>query len=196
MLPESSPCSKFGKVHPLLTSPPVCLTSLSTYHVVIVAQLFQRKLHGDLEYPAISPENKELHLHSPWAKMEFRDYNVATLLLSNLHSLYSNVHNCPSRVPYSNSSSGPGPDPESYGALSQHMAGEVTRQRTGEVLLLTPRDKVLLPHLWVSFPVFSSGLCSVVELLGVLEAIFPRKSFGSNFPAHVTDLMSWAPRGL
>lgn len=139
MLPESSPCSKFGKIHPLLTSPHVCLTSLSTDHVVIVAQLFQRKLHGDLEYLAISPENKGLHLHSPWAKMEFRDYNMATLLLSNLHSLYSSVHNCPSRVPYSNSSSGPGPDPESHGALSQHVAGEVTRQRTGEVLLLTPR---------------------------------------------------------
>lgn len=34
----------------------------------------------------------------------------------------------------------------------------------------------------------------MVELLGGLEIIFPRKSTGDNFPAHVTDLTSRSPQ--
>ena len=110
------------------------------------------------------------------------------MLLSYLHSLCSNVHRCLLRVPYSNSSLVQDLT-EGHGAFSLHVMCEITGQQTGVGLRRAPSDKVLLPYLWVSLPAFASALRSVVELLlGGKETIFPRKSTGDNFPAHVTDL--------
>lgn len=81
-----------------------------------------------------------------------------------------------------------------HGALSLHVTGEITGQQAGVGLRPAPCNEVVLPHLWVSLPVFTSALGSVVELLGGLETIFPRQSTGDNFPAHVTDLTSGSPQ--
>lgn len=117
---------------------------------------------------------------------------MTAMLLSYLHSLCSNVHNCPLRVPYRNSSLVQDLS-KGHGALSLHVTGEITGQQTGVGLRPAPRDSLSSPPV-VSLPAFTSALGSVVELLGGLETIFPRKSTGDNFPAHVTDLTSRSPQ--
>lgn len=150
----------------------------------------------DPECDTVSPENKDFCWHKPQARFPFSSSTVDKLL-SNLHRLHLNDHNCPRR-PFQQLFPGLGPDPgpcvllEAGGHWSlDSTGGHWTAPEPSWSWL--PRDRVLR-HLWVCPAVLSPGAFTVGTIsFGSKWSLFPPGSPLLVAVLPVSDLTSGLP---